>query len=97
MRSIVEDVKDLVDQNTAYRAIFKVLLRQMRSCQRLACESCVIPQDVLDRNVPHFTALHMNRAFAYCPFPGDCNNYARCMELHCNADELNNGYAFRRS
>jgi hypothetical protein len=45
--------------------------------------------------------LHMNRVFAYCPFPqdgisyGNCNYYDTCDRDRCNADTCSNGYPSR--
>lgn len=30
-------------------------------------------------------------------FPFDCNSFSECEETYCNADTLNNGYAYRMS
>ena len=32
----------------------------------------------------------------HCPFGSSCNRFP-CERLYCNADECDNGYAFRRS
>lgn len=45
---------------------------------------------------PEAAKIAIGNPKGHCPFPDQCRDFP-CLYLDCNADECNNGFAFRRS
>jgi len=90
MRTTSDDVRELEEQNDAYRRIFSLL-------KKYALDGFRFDDYVFEGNMKHFKVLSFNKLMKNCPFPRACSRYEKCEEVACNADECSNGYAFRRS